>query len=334
MRAIMAVLLLSACGGLSENEVVWQSHLGTAGLTIAADQGARGDLSWLDAGAGDLDPEVRRTGTGTPDEEKDCPNGGRAALYSDVLCFEDCEIPDSGGQVWNGTITASDDEFSYDAFTMQWPDGTTGTINGGYFHSGDTTTVDMTLQGDDMMEYGGAYTTHVTGSFTATGGLLNGSFTMQTDHEFKEYAGDDQGTTCTFENIDISDWMRLMSDKAYKDLVVQRMCPQFWDEEISLKVKRRHLHSGDSDNIHILLPGEDFPEGRLIPGSVNSELIKVNVGEQISVRIGRGGTVWETTTCPPASTRHDLEAAYDDGFGLNSYEFYCIYEGDVRPSLE
>jgi len=50
--------------------------------------------------------------------------------------------------------------------------------------------------------------------------------------------------------------------------------------------------------------------------------------------VGRGEVVWETISCPPASNLHDLEAAYDDGFGLNRYEFYCIYKSDIRPSLE
>jgi len=54
------------------------------------------------------------------------------------------------------------------------------------------------------------------------------------------------------------------------------------------------------ENIHILLPGEDFDPAanRLTPGATRNETISVDAGETVLVRAGRNGSVLDSVTCP------------------------------------
>jgi hypothetical protein len=54
------------------------------------------------------------------------------------------------------------------------------------------------------------------------------------------------------------------------------------------------------ENIHILLPGEDFdPSNRLTPGSRRTATLSgLDIGDSVTVRAGRNSTVLNTTTCP------------------------------------
>ncbi len=59
------------------------------------------------------------------------------------------------------------------------------------------------------------------------------------------------------------------------------------------------LQNDDFENIHILLPGEDFDaSNRITPGNQRNATLDVAVGDSISVRAGRDGTVLDTTSCP------------------------------------
>ncbi len=72
------------------------------------------------------------------------------------------------------------------------------------------------------------------------------------------------------------------------------------------------------ENIHILMPGEDFDDSnRLTPGSRrNTTLTNVVEGEVVSLRAGRNGTVLDTADCP-AITGANYQAVADwDGFSL------------------
>jgi hypothetical protein len=51
-------------------------------------------------------------------------------------------------------------------------------------------------------------------------------------------------------------------------------------------------------NIHILLPGQNFPDNRLTPGSAVSDSLEVEAGDEVTVRAGRNGSIIDTATCP------------------------------------
>jgi len=76
-------------------------------------------------------------------------------------------------------------------------------------------------------------------------------------------------------------------------------------------------NADERENIHILLPGEDFAdENRITPGStVTTTLSGVSVGDVISIRAGRNGTVLDTTTCPTVSgSGYTATAEWDGAF--------------------
>jgi len=78
------------------------------------------------------------------------------------------------------------------------------------------------------------------------------------------------------------------------------------------------LQNADSrENIHILLPGETFAdENRLAPGTtVSTSLSGVSIGDSISMRAGRNGTVLDTTACPSvAGENYTAEVVWDGSF--------------------
>lgn len=73
------------------------------------------------------------------------------------------------------------------------------------------------------------------------------------------------------------------------------------------------------ENIHILLPDEDFNPSlnRLTPGSSRTGSLEVMTGQSITVRAGRSGVVFDTATCPPVLGDDYHATALWSGFSLS-----------------
>jgi len=68
------------------------------------------------------------------------------------------------------------------------------------------------------------------------------------------------------------------------------------------------------ENIHILLPGEDFNPAlnRLTPGGTRNATLNVNNGDMVTLRAGRNGVVLDTANCPAvAGANYQAEASWD-----------------------
>ena len=46
-------------------------------------------------------------------------------------------------------------------------------------------------------------------------------------------------------------------------------------------------------------------------------------GTTVTLQVGRGGTVFGSTSCVVSSQHEVIEAVYDEGFGLDAFSFYC-----------
>lgn len=68
------------------------------------------------------------------------------------------------------------------------------------------------------------------------------------------------------------------------------------------------------ENIHILLPGEDFnpATNRLTPGASRNATLDVNIGDVVTLRAGRNGSVLDTANCPAVTgANYQAQAAWD-----------------------
>ncbi len=69
-----------------------------------------------------------------------------------------------------------------------------------------------------------------------------------------------------------------------------------------------------AENIHILMPGEGFDaSNRLTPGANRVVTVSnLEIGDTVTIRAGRNGTVLDTTTCPAVSgTNYEAVATWD-----------------------
>lgn len=60
------------------------------------------------------------------------------------------------------------------------------------------------------------------------------------------------------------------------------------------------MFNQDEENIHILLPGENFDPAtnRIAPGGERNASLDVNIGDTITMRADRNGTVLDEVACP------------------------------------
>ena len=56
--------------------------------------------------------------------------------------------------------------------------------------------------------------------------------------------------------------------------------------------------------------------------------VRTAVDQTITLQVGREGSVYANASCVVSSQREVIEAVYDDGFGLNTFEFYCTTKRD------
>lgn len=291
------VALLAACGGRSPEQRVWDGQMEATRDTARVWYVQRYDAGWVTTGL------AERGGSGPIDEEHDCDNGGTAKLFTDgTLCFEDCEV---AGTRFDGTIVADDTRFQFESFQVGKGDPP-GIVDGGYTWEGDNLVLDQTFTWDDG-EYGGLATSHMTGSVvTNADGTVSGSLSVRTDWESSE----PMQTSCTFVGASLADLVAV-SKGDDGEAAMQKLCPQVWDEEITVTVHVSHDNLFDDENIHILVPGDGFDESQHVrPGQSKKRTFKATRGEDFEVSYGRGDVVWGSTWCPRATDLYDLYASY------------------------
>ncbi|MFQ5489394.1 MAG: laminin B domain-containing protein [Phycisphaerae bacterium] len=85
------------------------------------------------------------------------------------------------------------------------------------------------------------------------------------------------------------------------------------------------------ENIHILMPDEDFDaSNRLTPGATRrTTLTNVSEGMVVTLRAGRNGTVLDTADCPAITGANYQAVAEWDGFGLTCSATQDAAGGDV-----
>lgn len=77
------------------------------------------------------------------------------------------------------------------------------------------------------------------------------------------------------------------------------------------------FQNDDIENIHFLLPGQDFPDNRVGPGwTATDSLLGVQIGDSITVRCGRNGVVLDSTNCPTVTGTDYTATVVWDGFGV------------------
>jgi hypothetical protein len=89
---------------------------------------------------------------------------------------------------------------------------------------------------------------------------------------------------------------------------------------------RFSFRNDDIENIHFLLPGQDFPDNRVTPGQTMTEIYpNATIGDSVTVRAGRNGIVLISTNCPTVSGPGYEATVVYDGFSLT------CQEGDGSP---
>ncbi|MBW1880839.1 MAG: hypothetical protein JRJ84_20995, partial [Deltaproteobacteria bacterium] len=259
-----------------------------------------------------------------------------ALLYEDdTVEFLDC-IMDSENN-YSGRIVFSDDASGRSRFVYEEFQGLMGGypffMDGGYYTSvteggGVRVEADLELRETDPGE--GETTTRFTADlvFDVEGKTISGTVDVSTQSSTGE-TNPYLDTSCSFEDRPLDLFVAL--GKADFNLF-ERVCPQKWDEEVDLQVRARHKHNGDDDPIHIMGPGEGFDGSTKVrSGGSDGRRYPTTMGETLQFSVGRGEQVFGSASCPPAFHGGDVDVVYDDGWGLNTFSFYCVFKGEPPP---
>ncbi len=323
IKMMWLALLSMGCSGKSAEREAWERQIDGVQTVLRHQSAQFVDMDWMQTG--------RRAAEVV--NHRECPGGGETNLFSDdSLEYIDCSM--DARNFYDGRIvfdeTATTSRFVYEDFHGIMG-GYTFRIDGGYNTTDLSETqvrveADLTMHGDNME--GGEDITYFIADvvFDVEKNTISGSLSMATEYAAGNLEID---TACGFEDEPLD----LMVALAKPDFnLFERLCPMSWDEDLKVKIHARHEHDGDEDPIHIMGPDEGFDNGTKVKqGRSDGRKFKSSMGETLQFSVGRGEQVFASATCPASRPGVDFDVVYNDGWGLNTFSFYCVFKGDPPP---
>ena len=301
---LMLPLLLSACGGSPEHRE-WDRQQEELRSILRTLYIVRFETEWSTVGT------FARTSTADVEEVFECEKGGTVTVHTDgAVCLDRCRTADG---YMDGTVLDNGTSLIFEDMVM---DRNGDVVNGIIGSDGNTYTMNLRsadADGNERMTLDATLT--FDDDFVGTG-----SIRLEEESE----TGIDIG--CSFENVDFREWIKHQSDGDFASMS-QSGCPQNWGDDVRIVAHLSHFNVADTERIHILLPGEDFPESASMQlRGEKTGAFETTRGTSVTVSAGREGVVVATTTCQPATDDYAFDIQWSNGDFL-----YCGYEFEDEP---